>query len=168
MKTRSIAILIAGFCLGSSVSLRAEAPPPPDNDAKQDKAPAANLQHYGAEMFNKMDSNGDGKISREEFMKSAEERFSKFDGNKDGILEKNDVPAKIQERAARKGRPQKAEGKGEQKITKAAFMKMNAERFDKMDTNNDGFVDKSEFEASLKNIREHLGTPAHPGPRKRS
>ncbi len=169
MKTTSLVIPIAvSLCLPLSSSLLGEAPAPPrENNKKENAPPAARHEHFPEEFFKKMDANNDGKVSKEEFTKSAEDRFAKFDGNKDGALEKKDVPEKIRERMKQKDRQPKGAALGDKKITKEAFLQMNAKRFEKMDTNNDGFIDKSEFEADVKKMRDHLGKGPKNEPRKR-
>ncbi len=180
MNTKLKSKFIIGVCFCFSTLLRAETPPPPADGkpAKtSDKAAKRSLpfnnnhkpgeQHSPGEYFKHMDTDGDGKVSKEEFMKAAEERFAKFDGNKDGVLEKEDVPTKVKERLAQKkpqGKHEATAGKG---ITKEEFLKHNADRFDAMDKNKDGFIDKSEIEESMKKMHEHVGHPAPTGPRVR-
>lgn len=48
--------------------------------------------HHGGEMLRQMDKDGDGSISREEFVTGAGERFAKMDKNGDGVLNKDDMP----------------------------------------------------------------------------
>lgn len=107
MKTNAkLALVIAA--LGCSLSmLKAEdAPKPPANpDARP--APAEGRGNGGdakarlEEFFKKMDTNGDGKISKEEYVAHektmAEERFSKIDTNNDGFIDMKEF-----EEAARK------------------------------------------------------------------
>lgn len=49
-------------------------------------------EHAG-EMMKAMDTNGDGAISKAEFVAGAEQRFAKMDKNGDGVLTKEDRPA---------------------------------------------------------------------------
>lgn len=49
--------------------------------------------HKKGGMFEKADVNGDGVVSKEEFMKSQEERFSKMDANGDGSFTKDEAEA---------------------------------------------------------------------------
>lgn len=43
--------------------------------------------------FNKVDTNADGFVSKDEFMKRADDRFSKTDADKDGKLSKDERKA---------------------------------------------------------------------------
>ena len=74
--------------------------------AQDDAGPAGK----GAKGLKAMDTNGDGKISKEEFMdaakKRAEARFQKLDANGDGYITKDELDAakaKRGERAGKKG-----------------------------------------------------------------
>ncbi len=50
--------------------------------------------HTGhGKMFEKFDVDGDGSITKEEFLKRHEERFTKVDSNSDGTLSKDEVEA---------------------------------------------------------------------------
>lgn len=44
------------------------------------------------EMMRMMDKDGDGKVSKAEFLAGAEERFAKMDKNGDGFLSREDRP----------------------------------------------------------------------------
>lgn len=67
MKKRIIAFLVATIALSTASSA------------------LANHEH-GKEMWDKCDTNKDGFISRDEFMKSKDEHFKKADKNGDGKL----------------------------------------------------------------------------------
>ena len=58
-------------------------------------SPAAAGHHKSGEgkqdRFAKYDANGDGKISRDEFLSMAGERFEKMDANGDGSLSKDEM-----------------------------------------------------------------------------
>lgn len=51
---------------------------------------ADNHSSRGGGMFDKHDSNGDGVITKAEFLESAEERFAKMDANGDGEITKEE------------------------------------------------------------------------------
>ena len=46
-------------------------------------------------MMKMMDTNGDGMVSKEEFMKYHEKMFDMMDKNKDGMVDKAEWPAKL-------------------------------------------------------------------------
>lgn len=52
--------------------------------------------HHGSKgkMFEKQDTNGDGVISKSEFLSHAEERFSKIDTDGNGEISKDEAKAK--------------------------------------------------------------------------
>jgi hypothetical protein len=108
----------------TSAGLRAEdkvPPPPPAEGAKPAAAaPAFRGKGKGAEgrqlpmkgeMFKRLDTNGDGKVTKEEFSahekQQSEQRFSRIDTNKDGSIEKSEA-----EEAAKKMRERVQEGGG--------------------------------------------------------
>ena len=72
-----------------------------------------------AEYIKKIDTNGDGKISKEEFManakKEAEERFAKVDANGDGVIDESEIKAaaeKVREAGGRRGEGAMRRGEG--------------------------------------------------------
>jgi Ca2+-binding EF-hand superfamily protein len=104
MKTK-LSILTVTAAIGCAITmLRAEdAPKPPATSEGRPGAPAGGGDPKARleEMFKKMDTNGDGKISKEEYLafekQQAEERFSKIDTNNDGSIDVKEF-----EEAARK------------------------------------------------------------------
>jgi Ca2+-binding EF-hand superfamily protein len=71
--------------------------------------------HHGegkkGKMFEKHDTNGDGVISKAEFLSHAEERFSKMDVNGDGEVTKEE--GKAAREAKREKREERKASKGE-------------------------------------------------------
>ena len=57
--------------------------------------------HHKAKMFEKMDTDGDGQISKAEHMAGAEERFAKMDTNGDGFVTKEEVETKMKDMRAK-------------------------------------------------------------------
>ncbi|MGK6319995.1 EF-hand domain-containing protein [Sphingomonas sp. DT-204] len=122
----------------------------------------------------KGDADKDGKVTRTEYLASAEARFARLDANNDGALTSDEFHAghgKLGRRFGRTpglmppGSPQ-AMGRGmggqmldrldadkDGKISKAEFAAQSGERFGRMDTNGDGRIDAAERSATAKGAR---------------
>lgn len=74
----------------SVLAISTMAPAAHAQDAAAPQAPMAAGKGWEAK-FKKEDANGDGLISREEYMKVAEKKFGKIDKNGDGNLSKEEV-----------------------------------------------------------------------------
>ena len=110
----------------------------------------------GGGMMMRADTNGDGVITREEFLAQAAERFQRMDANQDGKLSGDELRGPM---AAR------AQGGA---ITKEAFMAEADARFQRLDTNHDGKITKDEMAALQARFRERdgdagKGAPPPPG-----
>ncbi len=137
------------------------------NETKKDETAEASADHMPA--FAKLlDTNHDGRLSRDELAK-ATELFDRLDKNHDGFLdakELSEMPAvasteepKINPAAPlarRKNGKQernlaqilkRADTDGDGKLSKEEAPPFLKKNFAKIDTNNDGFLDKSELEA---------------------
>ena len=134
-----------------------------------------------AEMVKRADADGDGKVSRDEFIKARttalEQAFARMDTDGDGKLDEKEV-----ESGAAQARAMGPAGLG-------GFRRPDADRpqrpgtdrpqrpgamaeqgFDRMDADGDGKLSKEEFAAGMKRLRElmqqggaGLGGPRRPG-----
>ncbi|MEE7548668.1 calcium-binding protein [Xanthomonas sp. Kuri4-1] len=108
----------------------------------------------------KLDKNGDGFIDRSEAAAAPKlaARFDALDTNKDGKLSRDELPRHDGRRGRgpagdrlakldtdKDGRISRAEAKADPKF---------AERFDAMDVNKDGFVDRADFQARARQHRD--------------
>lgn len=139
----------------------------------------------GERMMARVDTNGDGMISKAENRAMVEARFARMDADKDGTIEAGE---------GRKGMGKRGEGRGgkakgmrgdrgggagmmmadtnkDGAISKAEFDAMSAQRFAKLDTNSDGKIDAAEMQAQrekardqMKKMRAHRGHTPPPPP----
>jgi hypothetical protein len=122
----SLLIMAAALSTGVSALLAQDAPPPPPAGGEgrppggEGRPPGPPPQGAGdriAEYLKRLDTDGNGKVSKEEFVavskKDSEDRFSKIDTNADGFADQAEV-----EEAGRRMRDQggmrRPEGGGEQ------------------------------------------------------
>lgn len=106
---------------------------------------------HGQKMFERVDTNKDGKITRAESEKAATARFAKMDANGDGVITLAEAKAAHEARKAKRAekRAEKAKDKpareGKSKDDKKARRGHSAEAFfAKADTNKDGKVTRAE------------------------
>lgn len=95
----------------------------------------------GMGMMRMADANGDGVVTRDEWIAASDARFARMDANGDGVLDANERP--------RRG-PEGAPG---DKITRDQFRAQSLRRFDRVDTNRDGKVDATEMAAAATLMR---------------
>ncbi len=108
----------------------------------------------GMGMMRMADANGDGVVTRDEYVAATDARFARMDSNGDGVLDES-------ERPGRRGPPTGADGAGPPpggpghggKITREQFRQQAMRRFDRLDTNHDGKVDQNEMAAAATLMR---------------
>jgi Ca2+-binding EF-hand superfamily protein len=123
-----------------------------------------------ADVFERMDTNKDGKISKEEAKNVILQNFDRIDTNKDGFIDKDEL-RKFVARNMAAGGPggfgrggfgapagpdfdaldKNADGRLTREELKGTPY---ADKFDEIDTNKDGKIDKKEFAAYLKKQAE--------------
>lgn len=111
----------------------------------QDAAP-----QRGAGMLERLDTNHDGVITKDEFNADIAERFTKLDTNKDGKLSE-------EERAAG-GRGMGGRGMTGD-VTLADMQAMAGKRFDRLDANHDGKIDQAERDAMMARMGNRQAPP---------
>ena len=134
-----------------------------------------------AEMVKRADADGDGKVSRDEFIKARttalEQAFARMDTDGDGKLDEKEVEAgaaqaRAMDPAGRGGfrrpdadRPQRP---GADRPQRPGAGAMAEQGFDRMDADGDGKLSKEEFAAGMKRLRELMqqGGAGLSGPRR--
>lgn len=136
------------------------------------------------DMFNRLDANGDGKITKDEARERMKEQFDKVDANSDGGIDKDEMrKAAEQMRGGRPGGPEGRPGPGgpegrrgpggpggegqrgpgglmrldtdgDGKISKEEAPERMRENFERFDANGDGFIDQSDMEKMMERFRE--------------
>ena len=123
--------------------------------AQQAAAPAA-----PARMHARLDANGDGMIDKSEAAKSPRlaQQFDQLDKNHDGRLAADERPQwhRDGERGGMHARMMQLDSDHDGRISskEAAADPEMAQRFARMDDNHDGFLDRSDFQAHMRQKRD--------------
>lgn len=141
-----------------------------------------------AEMVARADTDGDGVLSRDEFITARtaglEQNFIRMDTNSDGKLDEKEVGAAAEQARSMVApggsgfrrpaeRPQGPDGERSQnrageRPQRPGAGAMAAQGFDRMDTDGDGKLSREEFAAGMARMRELMqrGGPGRGGPRR--
>lgn len=146
-KTLATAVLGATLLVGTTVAAQSA--------TAQDRPMRGDL-------FGKADANNDGIVTKAEFLADVDARFAKLDANKDGKIAKDERPGGGEGRGGRMmGR---ADADGDGAISLAEQRAQATKRFDRLDTNKDGKIDKAESDAARERMRGMMerrgGAPA--------
>lgn len=98
------------------------------------------------------DSNGDGSLSRAEFVAKAEQRFARMDANRDGRVtreERREIRGGKHRggKGMRGGRFQRMDADRDGRVSRAEAFARPTRMFDRADTNRDGYIDQAEQQA---------------------
>lgn len=122
--------------------------------------------NFADRMFEMMDTDHDGAVTRKEFDAFHEQHFRQMDANHDGKISREEHEARHQRFAGEmrerlKQRFSQADASKDGALSKeeAKQMPMVAAHFDEIDTNHDGKVSLDEIETSIKGMRaQHWGS----------
>lgn len=107
-----------------------------------------------AEVLKQADANGDGKVSRDEFIKARtaglEAAFARMDTDGSGALDPQEVEA-----AAGRGGLRRPDGPRAD-AERPGGGAIGAEAFDRLDSDGDGRLSRAEFDAALPRMREFM------------
>ncbi len=111
--------------------------------------------HAGAIMLKKLDANGDGVITREEFAAGKGKRFARLDADGNGKVTVAEIDSAVAKKLERKKYRlryrmlSRLDADGDGVITADEFRKAQMQRFNRADLDGDGRLDKKEI-ATLK------------------
>ena len=111
----------------------------------------------GMGMMRMADANGDGVVTRDEWIAAADARFARMDRNGDGSIEAGERPghrggAPAMDTSATS--PDAGDHKGPHRaMTREQYRATAMRRFDRLDTNHDGRIDQTEMAAAATLMR---------------
>ncbi|TGX55908.1 EF-hand domain-containing protein [Sphingomonas gei] len=108
-------------------------------------------QDRGRDMLVTTDTNGDGVVTKSEFLADVDARFAKLDANKDGKISADERPADGEGRRGRMLSRTDTNGDGAVSLDEQRIQANR--RFDRLDTNADGKIDKAEGDAARERMR---------------
>ncbi|MEX2452152.1 MAG: hypothetical protein WD407_14945 [Rhodospirillales bacterium] len=156
MKKTPLFLLAAATILGGSVAL---------TDSAQAKG--KDRTNWTERMFERLDTNKDGVISKEEYAKRGADRFGKVDADGDGKITQAEFETKAVERAQERAKKravrhfERLDTNKDGVIDAAETAARGDKRFARLDTDGDGKVTKAEAEAAKKKWREKRGKRHH-------
>jgi len=106
-------------------------------------------------MMMRADTNGDGMISRAEFMAQADARFARMDKNGDGVITADEMGGMASRGPG--GGLMAADTNHDGKISRAEFEAQAAAHFAKLDANGDGQISPDEMKAVMERMHEGMG-----------
>jgi hypothetical protein len=139
----TVALCGSGFALAAAQSSK-----PAHKGGASGQHAAGQGQHWD-QFAKSFDANGDGKVSKEEFL-AKRPMFDRMDGNHDGAVTSDEVkamPAVQKHGGTGQNFVAHFDGDKDGKVTTAEYDSKRTSFFDKIDKNKDGFIEQSEFKA---------------------
>ncbi len=112
-------------------------------------------------IFDAADTNGDGVITRKEFLAARASAFVRLDRNGDGYIDKDDLPSRLVGRGNAQQRltqlVTQLDKDGDGRVSKAEFVEGPTPLFDRADTDHNGELSRDEVAAIKQKLLERKG-----------
>jgi EF-hand domain pair len=113
-------------------------------------------------IFDSADSNGDGIITREEFVAAGERAFARLDRNSDGYIDHGDMSGRLAARQNARDRladlVAQLDKDGDGRISRAEFMDARTVWFDRADTDHNRVLSREEAAAAKRKLAVRHGS----------
>jgi len=117
-------------------------------------------------LLKRLDKNGDGKISRDEWTRNPK-AFDRMDANKDGLVTRDEAEAAFKQRAERREKSEQAfaamDKDHDGKISRSEWTG-KPKAFDRLDLNHDGVISHEELKARRHKSANRQGSTTPPAP----
>ena len=104
------------------------------------------------------DADGDGEITREELPERMQRRFDRVDTNQNGVLDENELQQGMRGGRGGRGRMMdrlmEMDEDGDGLISREEAPERMGPMFERLDANDDGFIDPKEIEAVRERFRQ--------------
>jgi len=111
----------------------------------------------GGKHFDRMDKNGDGKITAEEMSEAHADLIAKADSDGDGAVTKEEMKAFHKARREEWKAKHNPDKNGDGVVDRTEFTDAAGEHFDKMDKDGDGVLSEDERKSRGRHHRRHGG-----------
>ncbi len=161
------------FCIPVTQSYALHLKPDPDGGSAVGRRGGAGRRGNPGQMIERLmegDQNGDGLLSLEELPERMRPRFTDLDRNNDAVLDSEELQQGLQRRRPGQGgggpggfnmadRMMRRDQDGDGKLSREEVPPGMTGRFDRMDSNQDGFLDQDELQAAAGRMRRNMGPP---------
>ena len=169
------------FCIPVTQSYAVHLKPDPDGGTAAGRRQGGGGGRPGQmiERLMEGDDNGDGVLTPKELPERMRPRFSELDESDDGILDREELEKAVQRRRPTPGAGGpggsfnmadmmlRRDQDGDGKLSKEEVPPRMAERFDQMDSNQDGSLDRNALQSAAGRMRRSMGSPQQGRPRGR-